>query len=231
MAAAAARLRRVLAGDDGPPRRGLPINELLAPLPLCAVLALAVNDWILKPSSAPPWLTGKLSDFAGLFVFPLVATAAFDLLLLGVASLGASVDFTLRRWKLAVAVVLELAGFAVLKLWPAGSAALVHAMRLGAPRTSVYLDPTDLVALAVLPLTWWYGRRVLARGAYGRLAWAARSGAAAPFSDAVACGADPALVAELHAALAAADGERVASLLAQLRGCQSSIKVPSGSST
>lgn len=231
LGAVAARLRRVLAGDDGPTRRGLPVNELLAPLPLFALLVLAANDWILKPSSAPPWLTGKLSDFAGLFAFPLVATAAFDLLLLAAAALGANVDFTLRRWKLAVALGLELIGFAVLKLWPAGSAVLVHAMRIGAPRTSVYLDPSDLVALVVLPLTWWYGRRVLARGAYGRIAWAARSGATAPFSDAAACGADPALVAELHAALAAGDRARAALRLAQLRGCQSSIRVPSGSST
>src|SRR5690349_14518972 len=97
---AGARARRILAGDDGPARAGLPINELLAPLPLVALALLGINDWVLKPSSAPEWLTGKLSDFAGLFVFPLVATAAFDLVLLVLFRLGAPVDYTLRRWKL-----------------------------------------------------------------------------------------------------------------------------------
>ena len=199
----AARLRRVLAGDDGPGRRGLPINELMAPLPLAALGMLALNDWVLKPSCAPEWLTGKLSDFAGLFVFPLVATALFDLVLLAVAAAGVSVDHTLRRWKLALAIALEVVGFAVLKLWPAGSDALVAVMRIAAPHTEVYLDPTDLLAFVVLPATWWYGRRVLARGAYGRLAWARRGRVAEPFADAVACGADAEVVARVHAALPA----------------------------
>ena len=197
---AGARARQLLAGADGPVRAGLPLNELLAPLPLLALVLLGVNDWVLKPSAAPEWLTGKLSDFAGLFVFPLVATAAFDLLLLVAWKLGAPVDYTLRRWKLALAIVLELVGFTVLKLWPAGSDALVEVMRLAFPRAEVYMDPTDLLAFVMLPLTWWYGRRVIARGAYGRLAWAARAGVKEPFADALACGADPAVVAEVHAA-------------------------------
>lgn len=230
-ARAGGRLRRVLAGTDAPGHPGLPANELLAPLPLIALALLGVNDWILKPSAAPEWLTGKLSDFAGLFAFPLVATAAFDLVLWLAWRAGARVDFTLRRWKLAAAIALEAAGFAVLKLWPAGSDALVRVMHAVAPRAEVYMDATDLVAFVVLPLTWWYGRRVIARGAYGRLAWAARGGAAAPFADAAACGAPAAVVASLHEAIAGGDAARTAATLAQLRGCQSSISVPSGSST
>src|SRR5678815_5391636 len=101
---AAARARRWLAGADGPDRRGLPLSELLAPLPLVALALLAVNDWVLKPTHMPKWLTGKLSDFAGLFVFPLVATAMLDLLLLAAARAGAPVDFPLRRWTLAPAL-------------------------------------------------------------------------------------------------------------------------------
>lgn len=214
---AAARLRRVLAGTDAPGHPGLPVNELLAPLPLVALALLGVNDWILKPSAAPEWLTGKLSDFAGLFAFPLVATAAADLLLWVAWRAGARVDFTLRRWKLAAAIALEVAGFCVLKLWPAGSDALVRVMHVVAPRAEVYMDATDLVAFVVLPLTWWYGRAVIARGGYGRLAWAARAGVAEPFSDAVACGAPAGVVSELHGALAAGDAARAASTLAQLR--------------
>ncbi|HTR49419.1 MAG TPA: hypothetical protein VMJ10_01855 [Kofleriaceae bacterium] len=211
------RVRRLLAGADGATRAGLPLAELLAPVPLGALLVLAVNDWWLKSSHAPRWLTGKLSDLAGIFVFPLVATAACDLLLWAAWRLGAPVDFTLRRWKLGVAVALTAIGFAVLKLWPDGSDFLVRAMRLVAPRTHVALDPTDVAALATLPLTWWYGRRVLARGAYGRAAWALRRRATAPFADAAACGAPAEVVATLHAALAAADLATADAALARLR--------------
>lgn len=214
---AAARARRWLAGADGPDRRGLPLSELLAPLPLVALALLAVNDWVLKPTHMPKWLTGKLSDFAGLFVFPLVATAMLDLLLLVVARAGAPVDFTLRRWKLATAIALEIAGFTVLKLWPAGSDALVDVMRVVVPRTEVYMDASDLLAFVVLPATWWYGCRAIARGPHGRLAWAARRGDPAPFADAVACGADPAIVDEVHAALAASESSRAAAALARMR--------------
>jgi hypothetical protein len=211
------RVRQWLAGRDGPSRRGLPVNELLAPLPLLALALLGVNDWLLKPSAAPEWLTGKLSDFAGIFVFPLVATAGFDLLLLAAWLAGTRVDFTFRRWKLATAIAFEVLGFSILKLWPAGSELLVRVMRVVSHRTEVYMDPTDLLAFAVLPATWWYGRRMLARGAYGRLAWAHRAGAAEPFSDAVACGADARDVADLHAALAAADDARATAALTRLR--------------
>jgi hypothetical protein len=216
LGAARGRLRRLLAGADDPMRAGLPCNELLAPLPLAALVALGINDWALK-GRAPVWLTGKLSDVAGLFVFPLVATAALDLVLLGAWRLGARLDFTLRRWKLATAIALELLGFSILKLWPAGSAALVAAMRVVAPHTTVVLDATDLFAFAVLPFTWWHARRVLARGAYGRLAWAARADADEPFADAVACGADAATVTALHTALAARSPHRITAALDRLR--------------
>ena len=39
------------------------------PWVLLSILILLLNDHVLK-SSVPSWLTGKLSDFAGLFFFP-----------------------------------------------------------------------------------------------------------------------------------------------------------------
>ena len=50
----------------------LPIGEALHPVALIAVVVLVVNDWVLKPSSVPAWLTGKLSDVSGLVFAPLV---------------------------------------------------------------------------------------------------------------------------------------------------------------
>jgi hypothetical protein len=185
------RAWRLLAGDDQPDRPGLPIAELLAPLPLLLLAILFVNDWVLKPTALPRWLTGKLSDFAGLAVFPLVATAAFDLLLAGLARLGARVDFTLRRWKLAVAIALTGGVFAAMKLVPEIARWVAAALGvITASSARVMPDPTDLVALPALAFAWWFGRRAIARGAYGRLAWARRARPASPFGDAAACGAD-----------------------------------------
>lgn len=197
-------LSRWLAGDDTTSRVGLPANELLAPLPLLAIVVLVVNDWLLKGTAAPEWITGKLSDFAGLFAFPLLATAAGDLVLYTVARLGVPVDFTLRRWKLATAILLTGGVFAAMKLSPVigGWVERVWSSLVGG--SSIYPDPTDVVALAVLPATWWVGRRVIARGAYGRL-WLAkrRARSTAAFADAARCGADPAIVRELDDAVTA----------------------------
>ncbi len=191
---------RWLAGRDGA-RPGLPIAELLAPLPLVALIVLVANDWWWKPSGAVPgWLTGKLSDVAGVIVLPLVLTAALALGLRGLARAGLGVDWTLRRWKLAVAIAITAALVIATKL-SAGAAAEVAGL-LG-DRARIVADPTDLVALPALALVWWHGRRTIARVPYGRIAWiAARErGAPAELADVIACGADPTRVATLAAAI------------------------------
>jgi hypothetical protein len=218
---------RLLAGDDRTSRGGLPIHELLAPVPLLALVALVVNDWLLKGTAAPEWITGKLSDVAGVFVFPLIATAVGDLLLYAAFRLGPPVDFTLRRGKLALAIALTALVFGAMKLSPVIGGWVERAWAAIVPGSSIYPDPSDALALLVLPATWWHGRRALARGAYGRLALARRRHAAgrpleAPFADATACGADPELVGELDAAveawLAGGPAEPVDRALARLRG-------------
>jgi hypothetical protein len=202
-------MRRIIAGDDTTSRGGLPANELLAPLPLAMLLVLAFNDWVLKGSSAPVWLTGKLSDFAGLFAFPLVVTAASDLASAALARLGVAWDFTLRRWKLATTIALTAIVFAAMKLSPVvGSWVEALWSGLVPGDSAIYPDRSDVIALVVLAGTWWHGRRTIARGAYGRLALAKQRHAAGtplerPFGDAIACGADRALVDELDAAVTA----------------------------
>jgi hypothetical protein len=166
---------RLVAGDDQPGKPGLPCAELLAPVPIALLAILFVNDWIFKPSELPRWLTGKLSDFAGLAVFPLVATAAFDLVLVLAWRLGARVDFTLRRWKLATAIALTGGVFTVMKLVPAIAHAIARVLSIVTGHARVMPDPTDLLALPALAFAWWFGCRTLARGAYGRLAWAAHA--------------------------------------------------------
>ncbi|MBA2540833.1 MAG: hypothetical protein H0V17_14435 [Deltaproteobacteria bacterium] len=219
-------LWRRLAGDDTTARAGLPVHELLAPLPVIAIALLVLNDRVLKGSAAPEWLTGKLSDVTGVFVFPLAAVAVVDLVGAGLARLGVGLDYTLRRWKLGVAIGFTALVFGAMKLSPAIGGWVERAWSWLIPSATIYPDPTDAFALIVLAGTWWHGRRAIARGAYGRLAVArARHAAgrplASPFGDAVACGADPARVRELDAAvarwLAGGDAAPVDAALSRLR--------------
>jgi len=119
-------------------------DDLCHPLPLAAVLVLAVNDHLLKGSDLlPGWLTGKLSDVAGLFFFPLLLGA----LARGAARIGARRDIE-DRSSLAMAAVLATgAVFTVVKLhapfnaWVAGVWGVM------------VMDVTDLFTLPVLGLS------------------------------------------------------------------------------
>ncbi len=223
------RAWRVLAGGDGVGLAGLPWAEALAPLPLAALALVVINDRVLKPviGAQAGWLTGKLSDVAGVIVAPLVATAVIDVGAWALARLGVPLDWTLRRWKLALALAVTAAGVIAVKLSTGAAGALERGLGGLGFDAHVVVDPTDLLALPALGLAWWQGRRALARGAHGRLAWVAarhRRGAAVahPFADAVQAGADPLRVAELEAAaaawLAGGEGEPVDRALARLRG-------------
>jgi hypothetical protein len=200
-------LRAALAGEDGPGRRALPAGELLHPATLIALLALVANDWLAKPSAAaPPWLTGKLSDVAGLAAAPLVATAALDCALWLMARLGPRVDFSLHRGRLFTALLTCAAGFAAVKLSPAAARALEGGAAWIGLDWRVASDPSDLVALPAIAVALWIGRREIARVPLGRLEvlerrWRAGCALGPGLADIARCGADRALVDELAARL------------------------------
>jgi hypothetical protein len=129
-----------------------------------ALLLLALNDHLLKGGGrVPAVLTGKLSDFAGLIVAPLLLCA---LLRVGTRS-GRALVFA------SIAVP-----FAALKLSPAcaaGAAGLLTAC--GLP-SRIVCDPSDLIAFAVLPWAWRLASRLRAPSA-GQRAWLRRFGLAA----------------------------------------------------
>ncbi len=226
---ARAHLRAALAGDDGPGKRALPAGELLHPVTLAALLVLLANDWLAKPASLlPGWLTGKLSDVAGLLAAPLVITAALDSALWLAARVGPALDFSLRRGRLYAAVAACAAGFAAVKLSPAAARALEwSAGRIGLD-WRVVSDPTDLVALPAVAAAIWLGRREIARVPLGRLEvlerrWRARGVHPAPgLEDAIQCGAARELVDELARALESyfrgGPGDPVRRALDRLRG-------------
>lgn len=122
-------------------------QHLCHPLPLLAVLLLAVNDHLLKGAGLlPAAVTGKLSDLAGLFFFPLLLTA---LLAAGLRPLGRSPG----RWLPWASIALTGVVFAALKLSAPVNAAI---SRLWGPNA---LDPTDLLCLPVLGLSGLWMRR------------------------------------------------------------------------
>lgn len=201
-------LRAVLAGEDGPGRRALPAGELLHPVPLLAILVLLVNDWLAKPSQAvPAWLTGKLSDLAGLVAAPLVTTAALDCALWLVSRLGPRLDFSLRRGRLIGAVLACGAAFAAVKLSPAAAHGLERAAGWIGFNWHVASDPTDLVALPGLAVAAWLGRREIARVPLGRLEVLERrfratgESPASGLADVTRCGGDGGRARELAGAL------------------------------
>jgi hypothetical protein len=108
---------------------------LTSPLFICALALLLLNDFIFK-SLFHNWLTGKLSDFAGLFVFPLFWTAIFP------------------KQKL-LTFVLTALGFI---LWKSPySQELINLFNSYSPFfIGRVIDYTDLSALLVLLAAWYY---------------------------------------------------------------------------
>jgi hypothetical protein len=104
------------------------VGWLARPWFFAAVALLALNDHVFK-AAWPGWVTGKLSDFAGLVVVGTLASV-----LIG------------RTWGTLVAGV----GFIALKTVP-GVAELVAPLLGGV----TLRDPSDLIALAVLAAVWW----------------------------------------------------------------------------
>lgn len=132
--------------------------------PVFAALVLLINDHALKGNGVlPSGVTGKLSDFAGLYFAPLLVAELWCWLR------PVTPAVALRR------VLWTAVGFGLLFVGIKLSADVRHAydavVRLYArpfgltARTAA--DATDLFALPVLILAWLDARRVLRRGAGG----------------------------------------------------------------
>ena len=117
-----------------------PGRALLTPTWLASLAVLGVNDHLLKGAGLLPGaVTGKLSDFAGMLVAPVLLAA-----LLGLRS----------RRGLLLAHLAIAAVFAAIKLSPAAADAWSWLMGLVGVPWVITVDPTDLIALPALALGW-----------------------------------------------------------------------------
>jgi hypothetical protein len=151
-----------MPGDDRGPggeTRTRAAAGLLHPVPLVAMAVLALNDHWGK-TAWPGWVTGKLSDVAGLAFFPLVLQAAWEVIGRRAPS----------RRTLVVATVLTLGVFVSIKTLPAATTLWAWALGglqwparwlfVGTARpvpVAAVTDPTDLVALPAVALAVWAG--------------------------------------------------------------------------
>lgn len=122
---------------------------LMHPASLGAVLLLLLNDHVLK-SAVPSVLTGKLSDFAGLFFFPF-------LLALPIAILAALFRRVHVRAVGCIAFVLTALWFAFAKATVTGNHIMVEIVSaIMGGETVIVRDPGDLIALLSLLPAWYF---------------------------------------------------------------------------
>lgn len=189
-----------------------------------ALVVLLLNDWWAK-AACPGWVTGKLSDVAGLVLAPVAMTAAVGVGLSLLAAWGLARDPSLRRRRVAAAVVLVAVGFVATKVWPPAASTVAAALGLLGGRPRIVYDPTDLLALPAVLVAWRIGQAELAlvpRG-YAHAALRARSRGEAPSARARLvevrrAGASAAAVDQLALALASGSATEVNAALRTLAG-------------
>lgn len=165
-------------GDAGLSPGRFPGDLLLLPVATISLVTLIVNDHVLKQRYANV-VTGKLSDLAGLVFLPLLLVALIEVLRAGAR---------VRVWRvpvpvLTICVFLTGVGFTLAKTWApitkaycvgtgalewpavAVKAAIVAPHLPALPQAHMVRDTTDLLALPMLLMPWWFGRSHLTRDA------------------------------------------------------------------
>ncbi|GAA4936441.1 hypothetical protein [Actinoplanes utahensis] len=127
--------------------RGKSLAWLGHPVTMAALAVLVVNDHVAK-AAHPGWVTGKLSDAAGMVLAPPLLAVLTSL-------------FAPRARFRPVAVGALVAvgvGFAFTKAWVYGGQVASEMWSLITP-SLVRSDPTDLLALPFLAVAWWTAQR------------------------------------------------------------------------
>jgi hypothetical protein len=132
----------------------LGLGYFIHPIPLAAVAMMVLNDRILK-HQFPGWISGKLSDFAGIFFMPLFLCALINV----GRNFGQNKKFCWISSAQLVGAILSVdLIFVAIKLFPFCAAWYVSVMTsIGFP-SRVVQDPTDLIALTMNWATYLFAR-------------------------------------------------------------------------
>ncbi|MEE2786536.1 MAG: hypothetical protein VX589_04290 [Myxococcota bacterium] len=159
-----------MSGDGVGRAKAAPGDVLRHPLIVGLLLLWALNDHVFKAYFANQW-TGKISDFAGLAVFPLIPLSAYEI---SCALLGR--EPRCRHWVLWLSLVgtgTFMVGINISEAW-----ANVYTQGLSLAQwpfravwgliadgtiperanLKVTMDPTDLWTLPALSIAWWLGK-------------------------------------------------------------------------
>lgn len=118
-----------------------PIHFFIHPLPLVTVVLTGLNDHYFK-YQYPGLITGKLSDFMGLFYFPLFLSALMVLFIRVFHK-----DFIFNRTLLLSTIIFTDVIFCLIKLNTTARELFVNWFSDHVFKVSVTGDPTDLTAL------------------------------------------------------------------------------------
>ncbi|MBN2528196.1 MAG: hypothetical protein JXR76_17520 [Deltaproteobacteria bacterium] len=143
----------------------LPIREYRHPVSLGALLLLIVNDHCLKGAGvAPGWLTGKLSDVAGMIFFPLLLTALWNTLRFAShlrRRPSTASNIHLERRQLIVSITISALLLTALQTCPEFVAFYESVLATCYFPTVVTSDITDLIALPALYIPWRIGNQII----------------------------------------------------------------------
>lgn len=184
---------------------------------LVALVTLVANDWWAK-RAYPSWITGKLSDVAGLVMAPLALTAAIGALCWVAMALGARIDPSLTRRRLSIAIAAVAAPFLATKLSEAAARAVAEGLAIFGGQPRIVCDPTDLIALPALWFAWRVGAaelRLVPRGRAHAI-WRGHRALGGALDEVRAAGAEAASVAAIERAFAERDAAAVDAALRSL---------------
>ena len=114
------------------------------------MVLLVVNDWWLKPRFRGSFVTGKLSDVAGLVFAPVLLSALIGLLLKLVRH-----DARLTHRRLVLCCAATAVGLTLVKLVPTIGDVVSRMIGHGA---SFYPDWTDVLCTPFVVVAYWIGR-------------------------------------------------------------------------
>lgn len=135
-------------------RRLRGLGAIAHPVALMALIVLVLHDVLLRPM-LPPVVAGKVSDVAGMVVFPLVIAAL----------IGLVVDDD--DLPIEVGVWVTVVWFSAMKLVGAVASVTARLAEVVTPAASVTVDPTDLIALPAVLLAVWVWRHRVPPRAWG----------------------------------------------------------------